>query len=272
MKKILFASTALVVTAGAAAADITLSGSANMGLYYDGTTTIVKNEIDFGINASATTDSGIEFGASIDLDAAHNDSTSTQDPGSFDPEVYISSGGLTLTVGDIGEAADVAGLADVGFDELAVDDDAEGVVALGSHDVSVAYSMGDYSFGASFDSASSDWGVSVSGSASDLSFALGYAETAGADNFILDLSYDLGDVTVGAVYLDGTAAGYGFDVAYTAGDLTVTFVYGDTDAAGDEADYGVGAAYDLGSGLGVAGGLASVNGTTVADFGVTMSF
>ena len=72
MKKILFATTALVATAGYAAADITVSGGANMGVKYQedraGGETYTYTELDFGINASGTTDSGIEFGASIDLD------------------------------------------------------------------------------------------------------------------------------------------------------------------------------------------------------------
>lgn len=91
-----------------------------MGVSYDGTNTTVSNEIDFGINASGTCDSGIEFGASIDLDASHSNSASTQDPGTFDPEVYIAAGGLTLTLGAVDPATDPFGIGDVGFLGLGV--------------------------------------------------------------------------------------------------------------------------------------------------------
>ena len=49
MKKVLFASTALVATAGVAAADVSLSGSADMGLSYNGTSTVVVNDIDINV-------------------------------------------------------------------------------------------------------------------------------------------------------------------------------------------------------------------------------
>ena len=49
MKKVLFASTALVMTAGVASAEVTLSGSAKMGVTYNGTTTSVYS--DYGLAA-----------------------------------------------------------------------------------------------------------------------------------------------------------------------------------------------------------------------------
>ncbi|MBR9764294.1 MAG: porin [Rhodobacteraceae bacterium] len=276
MKKILFATTALVVTAGAAAADITISGSANMGVKYDeslvGGETFLYNELDFGINASSTTDSGIEFGASIDLDASMTDDTATQDPGSFDPEVYISSGGLTLTVGTVDPATDPFGMGDIGFDGIGVDDIGEGAATKSDANVFVEYAMGDYTFSASADGTTGDdWAVAFQGSVSGLGFGVAYEETAGVDNTWVDLSYGFGDVTVGAFYVASTDDGYGFEVAYSAGDLTVNFAYSKND--GTDADaYGVGASYDLGSGLAVAGGVGDIDGATKADFGVTMSF
>lgn len=278
MKKILFASTALVVTAGAAAADITLSGSANMGVFYDGSTTILKNEIDFGINASATTDSGIEFGASIDLDAARNNGVTTQGlDGSanginFDPEVYISSGGLTLTVGAVDPASDPMGIGDIGFDDIGIDDAGEGAGSKGAADVIVSYTMGDYTFAASTDTSGNDWAIAVQGSVADLDFGLAYDEAAGVDSTWVDVAYSFGDVTVGAFYVSSNQDGYGLEVAYTAGDLVVDFAYSKNDTTGADA-YGIGAAYNLGGGLGVAGGIGeNAAGDTVADFGVTMAF
>ena len=69
MKKVLFASTALVMTAGVAAADVTISGSAQMGVKSVGGTTSVVNDIDIDVTGSASTDGGVTLSASIDLDA-----------------------------------------------------------------------------------------------------------------------------------------------------------------------------------------------------------
>ena len=235
MKKVFFASTALVMVAGAAAADVTLSGSANMGLFYNGTTTVVKNEIDVDVNASAETDGGLTLGASIDLDSSHNNSaTNTTDVvtaagvdttndvfGSTigDPEVFLSYEGLTLTVGDIGEASDQGGLKDVGFDDIGIDDSAE-IGAFGSHDVSVAYSFGDIAASVSIDSdsANNDWGVGFSTSFDAVSIAVGFGETANVNQATATIGYSAGAFAANLYYVDNATTGYGVDVAYTSGD------------------------------------------------------
>jgi len=80
MKKLLIASTALVATAGMAAADITVSGHADAGyhsnlfdkpaggaaLYRDGG---VFSSVGVDFTMSGTTDSGITFGATLNIDA-----------------------------------------------------------------------------------------------------------------------------------------------------------------------------------------------------------
>ena len=78
MKKLLLASTALVMTAGAAAAQVNLSGEARMGIAYDngianGTVASPNNtaklqftsRIRVTFSMSGETDSGLAFGASI---------------------------------------------------------------------------------------------------------------------------------------------------------------------------------------------------------------
>ena len=73
MKKVLLASTALVLSAGVASAQgIELSGSANGGLKYDannvGAEVTVHNEVNMVFTGSGSTDGGLEFGAFINLD------------------------------------------------------------------------------------------------------------------------------------------------------------------------------------------------------------
>jgi outer membrane protein OmpU len=267
MKKVLFASTALVMTAGVAAADVSLSGSANMGLKYNGTTTTVHNEIDVDVSGSASTDGGLTLGASIDLDAQHDDSA-TPASDVTDPEVFISYEGLTLTVGDVGEAADQGGLADVGYDGIGIDNIAE-VGSYGSHDVNVAYSFGDIAVSASADSSNSDWGVGMSTSFDSVSVAIGFAETGGANQTTATIGFSSGAFGANVFYVDnGTATGQGIDVSYTSGDVTITAVYAESGATNG---YGIGFAYDLG-GATLAAGFGNNGTTDVADLGISFSF
>ncbi|MCA1336228.1 porin [Pseudooceanicola marinus] len=318
MKKILFATTALVATAGYASADITVTGGANMGVKYvedrAAGETFLYNELDFNIVGSGTTDSGIEFGASIDLDASLTDESASQDPGSFDPEAYVSSGGLTLTIGTLDGVSDPFGLPDIGFDGVGVDDVAEDLMggALGvksGANVMVSYTFGDYNFAAAHDG-DDNWGVSFDGSVNGFTFGIAYeeanditfdsvtffgttfpTETIDVKSTWLNLGYSFDAFTVGAFYVDmdidmteigyfgdpdvdlgsSSEEGYGLSASYTAGDLTVTGVWADSSTA-DDAAYGIDAAYDLGSGLVLKGGVASVNDGTNADLGVIMSF
>lgn len=281
MKKILFASTALVMTAGVASAEITFGGSANFGIADKGAGVIVKNEIDFDIKGSGETDGGIKFGASLDLDGAYSDSNGAQGTGITgvagngegaigDPEVYIEVNGLKLTVGNIGEAQDVGGISDVGFDGLGVDDVVDGLRENGSDDIRVDYSFGDIAVAVSMDSANSQWAASVSGSVQDFTFALGYRDNDGTTDTNVTVGYSMGAVSFNATWAEaGAVDGYGLDVSYTQGDLTVTAAYADSGATDA---YGVGASYSLGGGAAIAGGIAEVGGTSVYDLGMTFSF
>lgn len=274
MKKVLFASTALVLTAGVASAEITLSGSANMGLKYNGTTTTVHNEIDFNIVGTGETDGGVAFGASIDLDAQSDNSVQTTDT-TNDPEVYISYNGLKLTVGNVDSAADRGGLSDLGYDGIGLDDVAEEPGAgttrgFGSDDVRVDYTFGDIKVAASVDSAvSGDWAIGASGSFDAISVDLGAGDTGGTSFWHLTAGYSAGAISAKATYGEvGSADAYGLYVAYTTGDVTVSAAYAD-DGSADA--YGVGVSYDLG-GAKLAGAVGEVAGATVADLGISFSF
>ncbi|SHH44026.1 porin [Cognatishimia maritima] len=270
MKKVLFASTALVLSAGVAAADVVVTGEANMGLKYDGTDTTVHNEIDFNIVGSGETDGGLTFGASVDLDASSDDSVNTT--GSVaDPEVFIAYNGLTLTVGDVGEANDRGGLADLGYDGIGIDNVAE-INNYGSHDVRVDYAFGDIKVAVSMDSSMSDeWAIGASASFDAFSVDVGFGETGGANDTNITLGYSAGAFGAKIFFADNdTITGQGVEVSYTSGDVTVTGVYADNEGAADAA-YGVGVAYDLG-GATLAGGIGEAGGNTVADLGISFSF
>ena len=70
MKNLLIATTALVATAGFAAADVTLSGAVNVGVLNDGTTgadTFMYNNVTVTAAMSGETDGGLTFGATLSM-------------------------------------------------------------------------------------------------------------------------------------------------------------------------------------------------------------
>jgi outer membrane protein OmpU len=109
MKKVLFATTALSALAvgGMAMADITLYGSARLGLYYDDD---ADNQLQttsrtrFGVTMSGETDSGITFGADMRADQVVDDGIDTADDGRAG-SAFVSGAFGTLSFGDT-DAAD----------------------------------------------------------------------------------------------------------------------------------------------------------------------
>ena len=121
MKKILLATTMLAGTAGFAAAEVAVTGYAEIGIWsynYDafgdyvgngtggadvGTAIAFWQDVEVTFAMSGTTDGGLEFGAKIDLDegnvALNNDSGTT---------VYIKGSFGSLTMGDTDGALDWA--------------------------------------------------------------------------------------------------------------------------------------------------------------------
>jgi outer membrane protein OmpU len=103
MKKVLFTTTALVAFAGAASAQVALSGYAEMGVWGgSGMETQFWNDFDVKFSLSGETDNGIAFGATIDLDEVSGGIGATSNPSS----VFISGAFGTLTMGDTDGAFD----------------------------------------------------------------------------------------------------------------------------------------------------------------------
>ncbi|WP_306752360.1 porin [Paracoccus actinidiae] len=121
MKKALIASTALVLTAGVAAADVTISGYGRTGvIYYEdarqaidpasgafGNDTQVVSRLRMNIDAATSTDQGVDFGARFRIQWDQN-----QDNGGEinAGKIYVTSSGLTVEIGNVEGALDTAGL------------------------------------------------------------------------------------------------------------------------------------------------------------------
>ncbi len=124
MNKLLLASTALVASTTFAMADVSVSGFAEMGIFggeapnlgSDGGTSDIDpqfhTDIDVFFDMSGETDSGITFGASVDLNSL-NDEDADGNIGAFDASqggddtsIFVSGALGTLTMGDTDGAFD----------------------------------------------------------------------------------------------------------------------------------------------------------------------
>ncbi len=295
MKKILLATTMLVGTAGFAAAEVTLSGSAVFGIGYDesiavGNDTYSVMETYLTATATVQSDAGLEFGfeqifATYSTEDARS-ATGIQNDGT---SVYVSGAFGKLSFGSVSEADEVGTLDDIGgLNGLGVDNVAEAYTgdssAHNSADVNYTGTFGGFTVRLSTnlngpaDVTDSTSAIGLKYAFGDAYVGLGYVDT---ENFGSTASIYAGGefsgVTVKAMYseLDLDAGGdgdaYGIYAAYTTGALTLIAEVADNDASTDTS-YGLGVSYDLGGGAAVVGGIASVDGDTKAEGGVSFEF
>jgi len=289
MKKVLLATSILAASAGFAAAEVAVSGSARMGLIYDGDDTYFSSRVRIDFTASGETDGGLSFGASMRADqfggnsngAPFGNSELTND----DSTVYISGAFGKLTFGDVDSAAQalVGQVSAVGFTDLGSYNE---VGYFGNNPKTAMlyeYSTGALTFALGAGQLGSDaYSVAVKYSTDAFSVALGYEDEGfGFDDQTLSLggTATFGAATVKAVVLDSDHSSdtdFALSVDYVAGAATVTAFYASHSDiyAGKNGEYvGIGASYDLGGGAAVKGGIVSLDGDeTIADVGITMSF
>lgn len=165
MKKALIASTALVMTAGIAAADVTISGYGRTAVDYQENRgaglndSIIETRVRMNIDASTSTDQGVDFGARIRLQYDDGDTDTVGSPA----YLYVTASGLTVTVGNVNTAFDSAALlyeSEVGLISrsfgnprgsfYAFDADEYGLFENNRMGVAVKYSFGDLNVQASY--------------------------------------------------------------------------------------------------------------------------
>lgn len=300
MKKILLATSILAATAGFAAAEVTVSGAARMGLVHDGADTQFSSRVRVSFGMSGTTDGGLEFGASVRADQSGQGNTANGDS-----TVYISGAFGKLTMGDTGNAPDslvgqVSGVGYTGNGDL----NEIGFLSTVKTGAMYEYSTGGLTFGlgaGQTTAANNFMSLAVKYSAGNYSVALGYetvdatpaiaavaatpgnagsaAVAATAANSQVSL---LGSATFGAatvkLKLADAKLGNGdmaaaLSVDYTTGAATITaFATDNSNYAGASA-MGLGVSYDLGGGAKMAGGVSKAKGAdAIADLGLTFSF
>ncbi|WP_386176050.1 porin [Sulfitobacter sp. R86518] len=182
MKKVLFATTALVATAGVAAADVTFGGYGRFGVLYQendsgNDETNVTSRFRLQIDATAESDMGVTFGArariqqnnsddNVSIDDGPDEIAGTEDdfPVASGPagtgingvRFFARSGGFEVGVGNIYGALESMpgmyeidlGLTGLSYEYTAYDSRGDayssgGNGAAGSNGVEVLYSMGD---------------------------------------------------------------------------------------------------------------------------------
>jgi outer membrane protein OmpU len=123
MKHILLATTALVATAGIASADVSIGGSAEIGVMDNGSGNMEYfQDIDVSFSMSGETDGGLSFSAGVDLDETPK-SDSPFDPGHHGGATISLSGGFgSITMGDTDGASDWA-LTETGMGGSIADDE-----------------------------------------------------------------------------------------------------------------------------------------------------
>ena len=216
MKKLLIATTALVTTAGMAAADVKISGYAEIGMIDGGGLVGVEmhNDMDIGFKLSGASDNGLTFGASIDLDEVSGGIAST----GGSQAVNVSGAFGTLTMGDTDGALDKVN-AEVGMGSAIADDHTahagyNGGAGLDSGDI-LRYdtSVGNFAVSASVGMDDSDNGgddvvaYGVSTTVGTVALSLAYQANDGEDVTAVSAKTSLGGMSVVVNYSEASLSG-----------------------------------------------------------------
>ena len=306
MKKILLASTALVGMAGAAAAEISLSGYAEIGIFGgDNVETQFHNDWQVNFNFSTETDNGLTIGGKVQIE--ENNTPGAINGGlRIDDEAFWVSGTFgKVTLGETDGAFDWA-LAEIYSGTSIFDDHSTHAGAYwftgfdgtfyDNQIMRYEYSFGDFAVAISaemddsgtFDpvmSIGAKWSGDMGGN--DVSAAIGYTEVEGLD--IVGLSAGIAmpnGFSANIGYADGNLYGgpddswIGVAAAYTQGPLLVGVNYGEYDVV-DASGFGLVVNYDLGGGVVAMAGYGSSdgsfssfngNGSDTFSLGLGMSF
>jgi len=252
MKKILFATTALVMTAGVASAEIAFSGKAGAGIGKTAATdATVWSGFDLDFKASTTTDSGITITFSEDIGGgsladydddyaveAQSAVTACTNAGCTTTGTAIAGGTPKVT---IGMGTTTLALKSGGIDDR-YDDDQSG-------DIGIDAAIGDYKVGLTVDTApaANKPGFSYSASGTVAGIALSVAGTDGNASGDAAMKISAG-YTIDALKLTLTSDNKGaaatvnkLALAYSAGAMSVSV------SADDNDDWDLGVGYSEGA-------------------------
>lgn len=281
MKNLLIATTALVATAGFAAADVTLSGAVNVGVLNDGTTgadTFMYNNVSVTAAMSGETDGGLTFGASltfrsgddVDLDVgdlATNPATSALQ--GADALSATSLGNIYVS-GDFGKLTfDANGVDNAHNDDFSHDVMYNGTFGALAVTVTANVEDGTTADGEDFSAkvVYSASGITVTAATDDsgesdttLAYVLNDMITASLNydtngqttaETIVKVAYSNAGVTAHLALADDDDDQWELGLGYTANGMSIAAVFAenDGDATTTDEEMDITASYDLGGGM-----------------------
>lgn len=268
MKKVLFATSALVLTAGFASAEVALSGDGRMGFIYDGDDMQFSSRARVKFTLTGETDSGLSFGGSFRADNASKAKDGTAG------SVWISGTYGKLSMGDVDSAAEAAigDLYEVGYTGGTFAGDVEEINYLGTalgDQGPVAlyeYSINGFNLYASMSDGSKTvctdgvvgslslgcnrvadkntdavWSLAANYDLNGYKIGLGYSKNGDAKEIVLGGEATFNEIGVKAIYAD--YSNYGFTKAAVAGASKLEL----------DRTFGLSAKYDMANGVGVQG-------------------
>jgi len=268
MKNVLFATTALVLTAGVASAEVTFSGtgqvsvSSTKGADYEANT-----HLDLNVAVSGATDNGMTFSTSVGYDAGqqadYNDDyaldAAEEGWATGAPEVAIGYNGVTLTVQRDG-VDNLFDDAAKGAHDLGVAGSASGVdYALttnlndGNYSYKVGYTMGDLSATVTgtndknVGGTASKVAVSYVVAGATLSASVQNEDGTDEDDATVGVSYSMGAASVSYTAIrPGSKGDFGDEwdakISYTAGAVSAYITMDEADTTHLVAEYDLGGA------------------------------
>jgi len=298
MKKVLFATTALVATAGMAAADVTFGGYGRFGIIYRdtaaGSSTDITSRFRLQIDATAESDAGVTFGARVRIQQNETDAiaeAANSGTGINGVRFFARSGGLEVGVGNIFGAIEFMpgqypidlGLTGLGYDYTAYNFRADayssgGAGSAGSNGVELMYSAGDFSAHISASDTSDRIAAHIAYTWNGWTFAIGAQDSNNAADTELSASIggSIGPADITLAYADNGTAGDRVVLAgrFDVGAATNIEAYVATaDFLAEDTSYGIDFNHSLGGGVSIRGGIAELfSGETRADLGVRFNF
>lgn len=260
MKKLLLASTALVTSAGIAAAEVSVVGSAEVGIFQnenasgDGSSgdlekVRVFTDIDVTFAMSGEADNGLSFGATIDLDELDGDGDTSDAARMPDANMFLAFGPARLSIGDTDSAFD-ARLTEVAVGGAINDDHTVHPGYNGNSALDEAYGGQEIRLDYTFDAFTGSISVSPDRNATDFDMAWAIGASYSTELAGLDLSLGLGYIEVdeaSALYdsIIGVSVATTFDNGLSA---TLNFSSWSDDSsngADDATHYAIGLGYTM---------------------------
>ena len=270
LKKVLLTTTALVMTAGVAAADVSFSGEAGIAFVDDNgasdatrTGMFVASHYDLNVAVSASADNGLTMSAGFDMgsgekiDYDDDDALEVQGAAVGDADVAVSYNGWTLTVDQNGidnlfddsQAEDMSIAGSIGGLSVAVATDLEN----STNSYKLGYSLGDIALtltGTNNDDAGGDAsGISVSYPMGALTLSASVSDESNdaEDDTSIGLTYAMDAITVSYTSITPGSNGSMGDewdakISYATGAMTASIALDEADATTMIANYDLGGA------------------------------